>query len=48
MGDGNAILEHVGSAAWAVVLAGGERIRLRPLTRKVFGDERPKSPPVRG
>ena len=27
---------------WAVVLAGGEGVRLRPLVRRVFGDERPK------
>ena len=27
---------------WAVVLAGGEGVRLRPLTRQVCGDERPK------
>jgi len=27
---------------WAVVLAGGEGMRLRPLTRHLYGDERPK------
>jgi len=27
---------------WAIVLAGGEGVRLRPLLREVIGDERPK------
>ena len=27
---------------WAVVLAGGEGIRLRPLIRRLFGEDRPK------
>jgi mannose-1-phosphate guanylyltransferase len=27
---------------WAVVLAGGEGIRLRPLVRRLFGEDRPK------
>ena len=27
---------------WAVVLAGGEGVRLRPLTRRLYGDARPK------
>lgn len=27
---------------WAVVLAGGEGVRLRPLVRRLFGEERPK------
>jgi hypothetical protein len=27
---------------WAVVLAGGEGVRLRPLVRSALGDERPK------
>src|SRR5256885_2936554 len=27
---------------WAVVLAGGDGVRLRPLVRRAFGDERPK------
>ncbi len=30
------------SKTWAVVLAGGEGARLRPLVRRLFGDERPK------
>lgn len=28
--------------AWAVVLAGGHGVRLRPLTRHLYGDDRPK------
>jgi hypothetical protein len=27
---------------WAVVLAGGEGVRLRPLVRRLLGEERPK------
>jgi hypothetical protein len=27
---------------WAIVLAGGEGVRLRPLARRVCGDDRPK------
>ena len=27
---------------WGIVLAGGEGVRLRPLVRQVFGEERPK------
>src|SRR5271156_2621931 len=29
-------------APWAIVLAGGEGVRLRPLVRELCGDERPK------
>src|ERR1700685_3678751 len=31
-----------GGALWAVVLAGGQGIRLLPLVRELYGDERPK------
>ncbi len=30
------------TALWAIVLAGGEGVRLRPLIRDLCGDERPK------
>src|SRR5262245_36092910 len=30
------------SRMWAVVLAGGEGCRLKPLVRRLFGDDRPK------
>src|SRR5216684_36734 len=32
----------MGGHVWAVVLAGGQGIRLRKLTRHVYGDDRPK------
>jgi len=35
-------LGHDRRHLWGVVLAGGEGVRLRPLVRYVFGDERPK------
>lgn len=31
-----------GTNLWAVVLAGGEGVRLRPLTRRLYGEDRPK------
>jgi mannose-1-phosphate guanylyltransferase len=31
-----------GGDVWAIVLAGGEGVRLRPVVRELFGDERPK------
>ena len=30
------------ASAWAVVLAGGEGMRLRSVTRAIVGDDRPK------
>ena len=33
---------HGSPQTWAVVLAGGDGVRLRPLVRRLFGDERPK------
>ena len=30
------------SSLWAIVLAGGEGLRLRALTRYLYGEERPK------
>ena len=38
MGD----LKGVETQAWAVVLAGGQGVRLRALTRHVYGEDRPK------
>ena len=33
---------HFAPQTWAIVLAGGDGVRLRPLVRRLFGDERPK------
>src|SRR5262249_49049130 len=33
---------ELASRMWAVVLAGGEGCRLKPLVRRLFGDDRPK------
>jgi len=40
--DRRAVLDDATARAWAVVLAGGEGIRLRSLTRAIVGDDRPK------
>jgi len=39
---GEGVESGEGGSLWAVVLAGGEGTRLRPLVRHVCGDERPK------
>src|SRR5262245_28976395 len=36
------LLDRDGDHVWAIVLAGGEGVRLRRLVRHVCGDERPK------
>lgn len=35
-------LTHEKGALWAVVLAGGEGVRLRSVTRRLYGEDRPK------
>jgi mannose-1-phosphate guanylyltransferase len=40
--DGRKIVNIQDKSRWAVVLAGGDGIRLRSLTRAIAGDERPK------
>jgi mannose-1-phosphate guanylyltransferase len=40
--DTEPFVERKRGASWAVVLAGGDGTRLRPLTRRITGDERPK------
>ena len=37
-----AIRSHSLSKTWAVVLAGGDGCRLRPLVQRLFGEDRPK------
>jgi hypothetical protein len=39
---GQTQVSGVGTQAWAVVLAGGKRVRLSGLTRHVYGEDRPK------
>jgi mannose-1-phosphate guanylyltransferase len=34
--------QHGDQRVWAIVLAGGEGVRLRPLVSRIYGDERPK------
>ena len=41
-GEAHEIEPSGGGSLWAVVLAGGEGVRLRPLVRHLCGDERPK------
>jgi mannose-1-phosphate guanylyltransferase len=41
-GGAAGVVTNPGGDLWAVVLAGGQGLRLRALTRRVCGDERPK------
>ena len=36
----------LGLNRWGLILAGGDGVRLRPLTRAIYGDERPKFCPL--
>ena len=40
--DGQTVTRPGAEHCWAVILAGGEGMRLRPLVRQVFGADRPK------
>jgi mannose-1-phosphate guanylyltransferase len=40
--DGFPVRDRPARSAWAVVLAGGDGVRLRPLSRLIAGDDRPK------
>jgi mannose-1-phosphate guanylyltransferase len=40
--DGRGVTHRGTQHCWAVILAGGEGMRLRPLVRQVFGADRPK------
>ena len=42
LGIQHAVRPATAPKTWAVVLAGGEGSRLKPLVRRLFGDERPK------
>jgi mannose-1-phosphate guanylyltransferase len=39
---GDTLAESPSRSRWALILAGGDGLRLRPLTRRIAGDERPK------
>src|SRR5258706_5857342 len=40
--DGGGVERTAAQHCWAVILAGGEGMRLRPLVRQVLGADRPK------